>query len=115
MGLSHVVVTSVDRDDLPDKGAGHFAATIRALKAELPDCSVEVLTPDFLDVEEQALQTLLGRSAGGVQPQHREVVACTAACAAPAPPTTAPSICSRCVKEAAGLVAARRRWPATRC
>ncbi len=59
MGLSHVVVTSVDRDDLPDKGAGHFAATIRALKAKLPDCSVEVLTPDFLDVEEQALHTVL--------------------------------------------------------
>ena len=37
MGLAHVVVTSVDRDDLPDRGAGHFAATIRALKAKLPD------------------------------------------------------------------------------
>ncbi len=48
MGLSHVVVTSVDRDDLPDRGAGHFAATIRALHAQLPDASVEVLTPDFL-------------------------------------------------------------------
>jgi lipoic acid synthetase len=60
MGLSHVVVTSVDRDDLPDKGAGHFAATIRALKAKLPQASVEVLTPDFLDVEEAALRTVLG-------------------------------------------------------
>jgi lipoyl synthase len=59
MGLSHVVVTSVDRDDLPDRGAGHFAATIRALKAKLPACSVEVLTPDFLGVEEEALQTVL--------------------------------------------------------
>jgi lipoic acid synthetase len=59
MGLSHVVVTSVDRDDLPDRGAGHFAATIRALKATLPACSVEVLTPDFLDVEEEALATVL--------------------------------------------------------
>ena len=36
MGLKHVVVTSVDRDDVPDRGAGHFAATIRALKAKLP-------------------------------------------------------------------------------
>ena len=44
----------------PDRGAGHFAATIRALKAKLPDCSVEVLTPDFLGVEEQALATVLG-------------------------------------------------------
>jgi len=59
MGLSHVVVTSVDRDDLADKGAGHFAATIRALKAKLPDCSVEVLTPDFLGVEESALRTVV--------------------------------------------------------
>ena len=59
MGLSHVVVTSVDRDDLPDRGAGHFAATIRALKAKLPACSVEVLTPDFLGVEEEALATVI--------------------------------------------------------
>ena len=60
LGAKHVVVTSVDRDDLEDRGAKHFAATIRALKAKLPDCSVEVLTPDFLDVEEQALHTVLG-------------------------------------------------------
>src|SRR5687767_2953050 len=59
MGLKHVVVTSVDRDDVADKGAGHFAATIRALKRKLPECSVEVLTPDFLDVEEDALRTVL--------------------------------------------------------
>jgi lipoic acid synthetase len=59
MGLSHVVVTSVDRDDLEDRGAGHFAATIRALKAKLPDASVEVLTPDFLGVEEDALRIVL--------------------------------------------------------
>ena len=59
MGLKHVVVTSVDRDDVPDKGAGHYAATIRAIKAKLPNASVEVLTPDFLDVEEAALDTVL--------------------------------------------------------
>jgi lipoic acid synthetase len=59
MGLKHVVVTSVDRDDLGDRGAAHFAATIRALKAKLPAASVEVLTPDFLGVEEQALATVL--------------------------------------------------------
>src|SRR6188474_1724581 len=59
MGLKHVVVTSVDRDDLPDKGAGHYAATIRALKAKVPEATVEVLTPDFLDYEEQALQIVL--------------------------------------------------------
>jgi lipoic acid synthetase len=59
MGLTHVVVTSVDRDDLPDRGAGHYAATIRALKAKAPAASIEVLTPDFLGVEEEALQTVL--------------------------------------------------------
>jgi lipoyl synthase len=59
MGLEHVVVTSVDRDDLPDKGAGHFAATVRALKRKAPGVGVEVLTPDFLGFEEEALQIVL--------------------------------------------------------
>jgi len=59
MGLSHVVVTSVDRDDVPDRGAGHYAATIRALRRKLPEASVEILTPDFLGVEEEALRTVL--------------------------------------------------------
>jgi lipoic acid synthetase len=47
LGLQHVVVTSVDRDDLPDQGAGHFADTIRAIRSRLPDAVIEVLTPDF--------------------------------------------------------------------
>jgi lipoic acid synthetase len=47
LGLAHVVVTSVNRDDLPDGGAAHFAATIRAIRRERPQASVEVLTPDF--------------------------------------------------------------------
>ena len=47
MELSHVVITSVDRDDLPDLGAAHFAACIRAVKQRLPDADVEILTPDF--------------------------------------------------------------------
>jgi lipoic acid synthetase len=59
MQLKHVVVTSVDRDDVPDRGAGHYAATIRAIKSRLPNASVEVLTPDFLGVEEDALRTVL--------------------------------------------------------
>ena len=59
MELKHVVVTSVDRDDVADRGASHYAATIRALKAKLPHASVEVLTPDFLGVEEEALHTVL--------------------------------------------------------
>jgi lipoyl synthase len=48
LGLSHVVVTSVDRDDLDDGGAGHFAQTIAAIRARCPATSIEVLTPDFL-------------------------------------------------------------------
>lgn len=48
LGLSHVVITSVDRDDLDDGGAAHFAQTIRAIRAEAPGASIEVLTPDFL-------------------------------------------------------------------
>jgi lipoyl synthase len=59
MQLKHVVVTSVDRDDLPDKGASHYAATIRVLKHKVPEASVEVLTPDFLDYEEEALRIVL--------------------------------------------------------
>ena len=48
LGLQHVVITSVDRDDLPDGGAGHFAAVIRAIRAAAPGATIEVLTPDFL-------------------------------------------------------------------
>src|SRR5450755_3904172 len=48
LGLAHVVVTSVDRDDLSDGGAGHFARTIHAIRAVSPATTIEVLTPDFL-------------------------------------------------------------------
>jgi lipoic acid synthetase len=48
LGLSHVVITSVDRDDLPDGGAAHFARVIRATRARCPQTTIEVLTPDFL-------------------------------------------------------------------
>jgi lipoic acid synthetase len=48
LGLAHVVVTSVDRDDLDDGGAGHFAATIQAIRTRCPATTIEVLTPDFL-------------------------------------------------------------------
>lgn len=47
MGLKHIVVTSVARDELPDEGAGQFAETIHALRHEIPNAIVEVLTPDF--------------------------------------------------------------------
>jgi lipoic acid synthetase len=58
MGLRHVVVTAVARDDLEDGGAGHFAATIRALRDAVPAARVEVLTPDFKG-DESPLRTVL--------------------------------------------------------
>jgi lipoic acid synthetase len=48
MGLQHAVITSVDRDDLADGGAQHFARTIKAIRAASPQTTIEVLTPDFL-------------------------------------------------------------------
>jgi len=48
LGLSHIVVTSVDRDDLADGGAQHFADTVRAIRVRCPETTIEVLTPDFL-------------------------------------------------------------------
>ena len=48
LGLRHVVITSVDRDDLTDGGAAHFAAVIQAIRAAAPGTTIEVLTPDFL-------------------------------------------------------------------
>ncbi|MDE3114640.1 MAG: lipoyl synthase [Pseudomonadota bacterium] len=58
LGLKHVVVTSVDRDDLPDGGAEHFSRTIVAIRAASPGTTVEVLTPDFLR-KEGALERLM--------------------------------------------------------
>jgi lipoyl synthase len=58
MGLRYAVVTSVDRDDLPDKGARIWAATIRQIRTQAPDCKVEVLTPDFQG-HEMPLATVL--------------------------------------------------------
>ena len=48
LGLNYAVVTSVNRDDLPDGGADHFARTIRQIRAQSPECRVEVLVPDFM-------------------------------------------------------------------
>ena len=59
LGLRHVVITSVDRDDLADGGAAHFAAVIRALRAAAPDTTIEVLTPDFLR-KPSAVATVVG-------------------------------------------------------
>lgn len=49
MALEHVVLTSVDRDDLPDGGADHFSQVVRALRTSAPDSTIEILTPDFKD------------------------------------------------------------------
>jgi lipoic acid synthetase len=58
LGLNYVVITSVDRDDLPDGGASIFAATIRETRQRLPHCRIEVLIPDFQG-NQQALHTVL--------------------------------------------------------
>ncbi|MFA5581579.1 MAG: lipoyl synthase [Paracoccaceae bacterium] len=59
LGLSHVVITSVDRDDLADGGAAHFAQTIRALRRKAPQTTVEILTPDFLRCTPDALEQVV--------------------------------------------------------
>ena len=59
LGLNHVVVTSVDRDDLEDGGAAHFAQTIRAIRHRSPDTTIEILTPDFLKCPDSALETVV--------------------------------------------------------
>ncbi|WP_372840243.1 lipoyl synthase [Phaeovulum sp.] len=59
LGLKHVVITSVDRDDLADGGADHFAQTIRAIRHRAPDTTIEVLTPDFLKCGPEALETVV--------------------------------------------------------
>jgi lipoic acid synthetase len=58
LNLAHTVITSVNRDDLPDGGAGHWAETIRQVRALNPECKLEVLIPDF-NGDEEALQTVL--------------------------------------------------------
>ncbi len=59
LGLKHVVITSVDRDDLDDGGAEHFAQTIRAIRHRAPGSTIEVLTPDFLKARPDALETVV--------------------------------------------------------
>lgn len=58
LGLAHVVITSVDRDDLADGGARHFARVIAAIRAAAPATTIEILTPDFLR-KDSALETVL--------------------------------------------------------
>lgn len=79
MGLRHVVVTSVTRDDLPDGGAAHFAATVRAIRARIPGATVEVLVPDFqgdakaLDVALAAQPDIFNHNLETVERLHASV------------------------------------------
>ncbi|MGB3246239.1 MAG: lipoyl synthase [Sulfitobacter sp.] len=59
LGLNHVVITSVDRDDIDDGGADHFAQTIRAIRHRSPDTTIEILTPDFIRCGPEALEQVV--------------------------------------------------------
>ena len=78
LSLDYVVITSVDRDDLPDEGAEHFAHTIRTIKQRCPGCKVEVLIPDFsgkmklLDVVLAATPDVLGHNVESVRALYTE-------------------------------------------
>ena len=58
MGLEHIVITSVDRDDLPDGGAGQFVKVIQALRRETPNTTIEILTPDFRGKMRPAIEAI---------------------------------------------------------
>ncbi|MEV4933820.1 MULTISPECIES: lipoyl synthase [unclassified Sphingobium] len=59
MGLEHIVITSVDRDDLPDGGASQFVKVIEALRRTTPDTTIEILTPDFRNKHERAVEMIV--------------------------------------------------------
>jgi len=79
LGLDYAVITSVDRDDLPDEGAAHWAETVRAVKRRLPGCKVELLIPDFngnrdlLEVVLNARPDVLGHNVETVAHLYRRV------------------------------------------
>ena len=72
MGLSYVVITSVDRDDLRDGGAGHFSQCIDAVRAHCPQTTIEVLVPDFRGRMERALDAIEPHLPDRVQSQFRD-------------------------------------------
>ncbi len=94
MGLEHVVITSVDRDDLPNGGAEAFAGCITEIKRRLPDTSVEVLIPDFKG-SDRALQIVMDARARHPQSQPRDGRAALSPGASRAGATTGRSVCSR--------------------
>ena len=79
LGLEHVVITSVDRDELPDLGATHFAHCIRHIKKELPNVTIELLTPDFkgktecIDIVLDAAPHIWGHNIETVERLYRKV------------------------------------------
>jgi lipoic acid synthetase len=79
MNVNYAVVTSVDRDDMPDEGAGHFVKTIEAIRSHLPECKVEVLIPDFngrrdlLDIVLDASPEVLAHNVETVEALYRRV------------------------------------------
>src|SRR5918997_1416769 len=65
LGLTHIVVTSVDRDDLPDGGAGQFVKVIEALRRNTPSTTIEILTPDFRNKSHAAVEKIIAAGPGG--------------------------------------------------
>ena len=103
MGLRHAVITSVDRDDLPDYGASAFVGVIRQIRRQAPGCKVEVLTPDFRGQEMPLAKVIAERP--DVFNHNVEVVAA----AVPGRPPRLDVRCARCA-----CCATPRRWAATR-
>ena len=71
MKLKYVVITSVDRDDLRDGGAAHFAACIKEVRAKNPNTKIEVFVPDFRGRMEKALRRISRNATGSFQSQYR--------------------------------------------
>ena len=71
LGVEHVVITSVNRDDLADGGASHFAATARAIRRHAPACRVELLIPDFQG-SAPAIEAVIAAGPRRAEPQHRD-------------------------------------------
>ncbi len=69
LGLDYVVITSVDRDELPDFGADHFVAVVRAVRQKIPHAKIELLTPDFRGRAE-CIDRSVGKPHRCVRPQH---------------------------------------------
>jgi lipoic acid synthetase len=73
LGLEHIVVTSVDRDDLPDGGAGQFVKVIQALRRETPNTTIEILTPDFRGKMRPAVEAIVAAGPDVYNQKHETV------------------------------------------